>query len=85
MSDCMPKEQYEYITAIQHDMLEITNMTEDEAWNFAFRCWQCGYVKKQPFVDRIMEQLEVLQDLVNLNQKLVVSQAIDIVKRGGVE
>ena len=45
MGDCMPKEQYEYITNIQKDCLESTNMTEQEAWDFAFRCWQLGYMK----------------------------------------
>lgn len=45
MGDVMPKEQYEYIEKIQRDCLERTNMTEEEAWNFAFRCWQLGYKK----------------------------------------
>lgn len=50
MTEQMPKEQYEYIKRIQDDMLECTNMTENEAWDFAFRCWQCGYdkVSKEP-------------------------------------
>lgn len=43
--DCMPKEQFEFISKIQADMLESTNMTKDEAWDFGFRCWQCGYAK----------------------------------------
>lgn len=33
-------------------------------------------------VDKVLEHLEVLCDLVNINQKLAVSQAIDIVKKG---
>lgn len=40
MSDCMPKEQYEHIKAMQDYLLDVTNMTEEDAWNFAFRCWQ---------------------------------------------
>lgn len=48
MSGCqIPKEQFEYMGKIQDDMLDRTNMTEQEAWNFAFRCWQCGYVNKK--------------------------------------
>ena len=35
--------------------------------------------------DRVLNELVVLHDLVNMNQKLAVSQAIDIVKRGGQE
>ena len=38
MGDCMPKEQRDYIEAIQLDCMERTNMTIEEAWNFAFRC-----------------------------------------------
>lgn len=38
----MPKEQSEKIQRIQKEMLERTNMTENEAYDFAFRCWQCG-------------------------------------------
>ena len=35
--------------------------------------------------EKVVEQLEALHDLVNDNQKLAVSQSIDIVKKGGVE
>lgn len=45
MGEQMPKEQEEYIKKIQRDCLERTNMTEGEAYTFAFRCWQLGYVK----------------------------------------
>jgi hypothetical protein len=38
--DCMTKEEYEYIVNIQNYMLEATNMTKSEAWNFAFRLSQ---------------------------------------------
>lgn len=58
MADCMAREQREYIEAIEKDMLESTNMTEQEVIDFAFRCWQCGYVKKhkpQTNADRIRE------------------------------
>lgn len=35
--------------------------------------------------EKVVEKLEALHDLVNINQKLAVSQSIDIVKKGGVE
>lgn len=41
----MPKAQEEYIERIKKDCLEISNMTEQEAYLFAFRCWQLGYIK----------------------------------------
>ena len=31
------------IEPIRKHMLRATNMTEEEAYDFAFRCWQCGY------------------------------------------
>ena len=34
-------------------------------------------------LEAVLSKLEVLHELVNMNQKLAVSQAIDIVKRGG--
>lgn len=43
--ETMPKEQAEYIEKIQNDCLERTNMTKEEAYTFAFRCWQLGYVR----------------------------------------
>ena len=55
MTDCMPKAQYEFVTKVKNDMLTNTNMTEDEAWNFGFRCWQMGYanVERKTNADRI--------------------------------
>ena len=44
--DMMPKDQQEYIDRIQKHCLESTNMTENEAYEFAFRCWQLDYDKK---------------------------------------
>ena len=50
--DCMPKEQYEAIKAMQEYLLELTNMTEEEALNFAFRCWQlCDSSKFIPLLN----------------------------------
>ena len=60
MTDCMPKEQYEFVTKVKNDMLINTNMNEDEAWNFGFRCWQMGYAKvnKRTNADRIRAMSE---------------------------
>ena len=70
MADCMAREQREYIEAIEKDMLESTNMTEQEAIDFAFRCWQCGYVKKhkpQTNADRIRAMSdEELAEFINM-------------------
>lgn len=38
--EAMPFEQQDYIDRLQQYCLEATNMTESEAYNFAFRCWQ---------------------------------------------
>ena len=61
MSNCMPKEQREYIEKIQKDCLESTNMTESEAYDFAFRCWQLDYVKKGRMTDK---EVDVLIDYI---------------------
>jgi hypothetical protein len=55
MADVMPKAQFEFVTKVKNDMLKNTNMTEDEAWDFGFRCWQMGYAKveKKTNADRI--------------------------------
>ena len=47
MCDLMPKAQFEFVTQVKNDMLKNTNMNEDEAWDFGFRCWQCGYAKTE--------------------------------------
>lgn len=62
---CMPKEQYEYIKSIQDDCLKSTNMTEQEAWSFAFRCWQLGYAKIEPlakYYEEIAESIAPLDE-----------------------
>lgn len=38
--DMMPREQYDFIKDIHDYMLEASNMTENEAWDFGFRVWQ---------------------------------------------
>lgn len=40
MNDAMPKEQENYLRDLTNFMGEATNMNADEAYNFAFRCWQ---------------------------------------------
>lgn len=67
--DCMPKAQFEFVQKVKTDMLKNTNMTEDEAWDFGFRCWQMGYVKveRKTNADRIrnMTDEELAEFLVN--------------------
>ena len=36
----MNEEQKRFIEALQKEMLSATNMTENEAYDFAFRVWQ---------------------------------------------
>lgn len=36
----MPFEQQDYIDRLKQYCLDVTNMKEDEAYHFAFRCWQ---------------------------------------------
>lgn len=62
MSNCMPKEQREYIDKIKKDCLESTNMTESEAYSFAFRCWQNDYVKSRELDD--LRLYEIAFDLL---------------------
>ena len=57
--DMMPKQQYDFIKGIQDNMLEASNMTEDDAWRFGFLIWQhqewiCKYLidrKTEPQTD----------------------------------
>jgi hypothetical protein len=37
--------RFEVIKEIQDYMLSATNMTEEEAYSFAFSCWQCNFKK----------------------------------------
>ena len=39
--EMMPKSQYDFIHDIETYMLDSTNMTESEAYDYAFRTWQC--------------------------------------------
>ncbi len=40
MSDMMPESQSRFINILQEYVISATNMTHDEAYNFAFRVWQ---------------------------------------------
>lgn len=44
--DQMPEEEAAIISVISKYALDVTNMTKQEADEFAFRCWQLGYVKR---------------------------------------
>lgn len=40
MADCMSRDQFMFIFELTDKMQQATNMTPDEAWDFAFRVWQ---------------------------------------------
>src|SRR5574344_131338 len=50
--DNMPEKQKCIIDKIQKDALKSTNMSDAEAYEFAFRCWQLRYIKKVPKTHR---------------------------------
>lgn len=85
MADCMNKEQREYIESIEKDMLERTNMTEKEASDFAFRCWQCGYAKVKEirnktideFAERLKNKLVLRYGSATLTEQYVGMQVTD--------
>jgi len=52
MSDSMSKEQKEFIDKIIILMLESTNITENEAYDFAFRIWQMKHRLVDILVDK---------------------------------
>lgn len=69
------------------------NMNDDikssynKGWNACNSEW-ISLIKEQPTaydIDKVIEQLRVLYEMVRIDQKLAVSQAIEIVKKGGVE
>lgn len=43
----MPKEQSDFLEKLKNEMLESTNMKPDEAYEFAFRVWQCLDILKK--------------------------------------
>ena len=64
------------------------NKKYEQGLNDFLQCYFPQIIDNQPTAfdtEKVVEQLEVLHDLVNDNQKLAVSQSIDIVKKGGVE
>lgn len=76
----MPKEQADWIIDTQLYCLNATNMTEDEAYNFAFRCWQLGFEKKKHTIretkaDTVRKMQERLKD--HLHRDRYVARLID--------
>lgn len=78
MGENMSKEQEEYIKKIQDDCLERTNMTEEEAYRFAFRCWQLNYSKtnKNPKIDKKYELVESDSKRINGNKTVFRIKAL---------
>ena len=66
MVECMSKVQYEFVQRVKNDMLINTNMNEDEAWDFGFRCWQNGYAK----IDDSVENINKSNGWIDANDRL---------------
>lgn len=47
----VPKEQEKYLENLSSYMRIRTNMTEEQAWSFALRCWQ--FKDKEEFKRRV--------------------------------
>lgn len=49
ITDCgdMSKEQYEFVSMFQKDMLLHSNMTPEEAWDLGVLCWKDRHEKKE--------------------------------------
>lgn len=62
MGECMPVEQQSFIDKIKTECLEKTNMTDQEAWSFGFRCWQLGYCKKGDILNSINNHLVMIKN-----------------------
>lgn len=57
----------------------------NKGWNACNSEW-INLIQEQPTaydIDKMIEQLRVLYEMVRIDQKLAVSQAIEIVKKGG--
>jgi len=63
MGEQMPKEQQEYIERIEKHVLEASNISKDEAYTFAFRCWQLGYDRSPRLKDKIYMELLQKEDI----------------------
>ena len=85
MSDLISRS--EMIKAIEEHYINLTNDNVPRSIpDFYSEMQKLVYNQPTAFdTKKVVEQLEVLHDLVNNNQKLAVSQSIDIVKKGGVE
>ena len=79
----------------REEMSRLINIDDERFWDILFdeACVEGKQAERiKPELEKIVafdtekvvEQLEVLHDLVNDNQKLAVSQSIDIFKKGGV-
>ena len=63
MPDMMPKEQSERIAEIERFVLDATNMTKEEAYNFAFRCWQLDFVRVKD-LEKLTEKLKKKEESI---------------------
>ena len=71
--ECMPKEQYKAMRAMQDYLLESTNLKDDyEAWKFAFLCYQ--HCKDEKFKS-LLKDMGAAFD--NLNIAVIPSEIFD--------
>lgn len=64
-SNSQPKEIQDKINRIKKEMLDKTNMTENEAYDFAFKCWQCGL----DFTKGLEKENQDLKDKLNDSER----------------
>lgn len=58
MAECMPNEQKEVMDKIIAHVLDATNATEQEAYEFALRCWQLNYARVKDVVTEVIEEID---------------------------
>ena len=71
--DVMSKEQQNLIYSIRDYTLDSTNMTEDEAYRFAFRCYQLDMIRSKRYF--VIKNKETDECLYFSNKLLIFSNA----------
>ena len=73
-SNSQPKEIQDKIDRIKKEMLDRTNMTENEAYDFAFKCWQCGLDftnHLESLLDKTEKEKRLLQEELNIKNTAI--------------
>lgn len=76
-NNSQPKEIQDKINRIKKEMLDKTNMTENEAYDFAFKCWQCGLDFTKGLEKENQELKKEIQDLKD-NETIVADYGVDL-------